>query len=141
MPDEVRRGIIGVGQERGVYARVDAKGMVTDVVVDASCDTDRAKRDLARDQYPDVAVYQDYLTMISSGDVDVIVTTVPHYLHPEMGIAALGSGIHALVDKPAGVYTKQVKELIAAAEATPELTFGIMFNQRMNPLYRRLKEV
>ena len=141
MPDKVRLGIIGLGQQGGMYASVIAKGMVPHMVVGAICDTDPAKRDLAREQYPDVAVYQDYLTMISSGDVDAIVTTVPHYLHPEMGIAALGSGIHALVDKPAGVYTKQVKELIAAAEATPELTFGIMFNQRMNPLYRRLKEV
>src|SRR6476469_5924852 len=141
MPDKVRLGIIGLGQQGGMYASVIAKGMVPHMVVGAICDTDPAKRDLAREQYPDVAVYQDYLTMIGSGDVDAIVTTVPHYLHPEMGIAALRSGIHALVEKPAGVYTKQVKELIAAAEATPELTFGIMFNQRMNPLYRRLKEI
>ena len=35
-------------------------------------------------------------------------TCVPHYLHPEMGIDALRHGIHALVEKPAGVYTKQV---------------------------------
>src|SRR6476469_5056681 len=141
MPDKVRLGIIGLGQQGGMYASVIAKGMVPHMVVGAICDTDPAKRDLAREQYPDVAVYQDYLTMIGSGDVDAIVTTVPHYLHPEMGMAALRSGIHALVEKPAGVYTKQVKELIAAAEATPELTFGIMFNQRMNPLYRRLKEI
>jgi predicted dehydrogenase len=141
MPDKVRLGIIGLGQQGGMYASVIAKGMVPHMFVGAICDTDPAKRDLAREQYPDVAVYQDYLTMNGSGDVDAIVTTVPHYLHPEMGIAAFRSGIHALVDKPAGVYTKQVKALIAAAEATPELTFGIMFNQRMNPLYRRLKEI
>ena len=96
MPDKVRLGIIGLGQQGGMYASVIAKGMVPHMVVGAICDTDPAKRDLAREQYPDVAVYQDYLTMISSGDVDAIVTTVPHYLHPEMGIAALGSGIHAL---------------------------------------------
>ena len=141
MPDKVRLGIIGLGQQGGMYASVMAKGMVPHMVVGAICDTDPAKRDLAREQYPDMAIYEDYRTMINSGDVDAIITTVPHYLHPEMGIGALGSGIHALVDKPAGVYTKQVKALIAAAETKPELTFGIMFNQRMNPLYRRLKEI
>ena len=48
--------------------------------------------------------------------------------------------IHALVEKPAGVYTKQVAELNAYALTKPELSFGIMFNQRNNPLYIRLKE-
>lgn len=58
-----------------------------------------------------------------------------------MGIAALNAGLHALVEKPAGVYTKQVAELNAVAASKPELTFAIMFNQRNNPLYRRLKEI
>ena len=79
--------------------------------------------------------------MLDSGDVDAVVTCVPHYLHPEMGIAALRHGIHALVEKPAGVYTKQVKELNAFAATNPELTFAIMFNQRNNPLYQRIKEI
>ena len=79
--------------------------------------------------------------MLDSGDVDAVITCVPHYLHPEMGIAALRHGIHALVEKPAGVYTKQVSELNAYAATKPELTFAIMFNQRNNPLYRRIKEI
>jgi predicted dehydrogenase len=49
--------------------------------------------------------------------------------------------VHALVEKPAGVYTKQVAELNTFAAEHPELSFGIMFNQRNNPLYIRLKEI
>ena len=49
--------------------------------------------------------------------------------------------MHALVEKPAGVYTKQVKELNEFAATKPELTFGIMFNQRNNPLYIKIKEI
>jgi predicted dehydrogenase len=79
--------------------------------------------------------------MLESGNVDAAVTCVPHFLHPEMGIETLKRNIHALVEKPAGVYTKQVKELNAFAATRPELTFGIMFNQRNNPLYQRLKEI
>jgi predicted dehydrogenase len=45
------------------------------------------------------------------------------------------------VEKPAGVYTKQVVELNAFAASKPHLTFAIMFNQRTNPLYRRVKEI
>ncbi len=31
-----------------------------------------------------------------------------HYLHPEFVIYALEHGLHAISEKPAGVYTKQV---------------------------------
>lgn len=79
--------------------------------------------------------------MVTSGDVDAVVTTVPHYLHPEMGIHALSHGVHALVEKPVGVYTKQARELIDFAATRPELTFGVFFNQRTNPLYQDLREL
>ena len=45
------------------------------------------------------------------------------------------------MEKPAGVYTRQVAELNAYAAAHPELSFAIMFNQRNNPLYQRIKEI
>jgi predicted dehydrogenase len=78
---------------------------------------------------------------MESGNVDAVVTCIPHFLHPQAGMDALSRGLHALVEKPAGVYTKQVAELNAFAASKPELSFGIMFNQRNNPLYTRLKEI
>jgi predicted dehydrogenase len=45
------------------------------------------------------------------------------------------------VEKPAGVYSKQVAELNAVAAAHPQVTFALMFNQRSNPLYMRLKQI
>ena len=141
MSKKVRLGIIGLGQQGGAYAKFIADGMVPNMVIGAIADTDPAKRELATQTYPDVSVYDDYVAMMESGDVDAVVTCVPHFLHPEMGIAILKQGLHALVEKPAGVYTKQVAELNAYAASKPELSFAIMFNQRNNPLYQRLKEI
>ncbi|CAM3630901.1 Gfo/Idh/MocA family protein [Occultella aeris] len=141
MVDKVRLGIIGLGTQGGMYAKMIDEGLVPNMVIGAITDRDPAKREFAQSTYADVPVYEDYLEMLESGDVDAVVTTVPHFLHPEMGIAALSRGIHALVEKPAGVYTKQVKELNEFAATKPELTFGIMFNQRNNPLYQRIKEI
>jgi predicted dehydrogenase len=56
-----------------------------------------------------------------------------------MGIYALEHGVHALIEKPIGVYTKQARELIDVAASKPKLTFGVFFNQRTNPLYQHLK--
>jgi predicted dehydrogenase len=139
-PGQVRLGIIGFGAQGSMYAKFIADGLVPNMVVGAVADTDPERRRQASELY-DVPVHTDYGSLLAAGEVDAVITTVPHYLHPEIGIAALEAGIHALVEKPAGVYTRQVAELNACATAHPELTFGIMFNQRNNPLYRRIKEI
>jgi predicted dehydrogenase len=139
--NKLRLGIIGLGQQGGMYAKFITDGMVPNMVIGAITDTDPAKREIAAETYPGVPLFDDYVAMLDSGAIDAVVTCVPHYLHPEIGIAALKRDIHALVEKPAGVYTKQVKELNEFAASKPELSFGIMFNQRNNPLYKRLKEI
>ena len=141
MSRKVRLGIVGFGAQGSSYAKFIADGLVTNIEVTAIADVDPAKREKIAEQYPDVAVFDDYVTMLASGAVEAVVTTVPHYLHPQMGIQALERGIHVLLEKPAGVYTKQVKELNEFAATKPDLTFAIMFNQRNNPLYRKLKEI
>lgn len=141
MTQKVRLGIIGFGQQGSTYAKFIQDGLVPNTEIGAIADIDLAKRQLASEKYPQTQVFSDGIALMESGLVDAVVTCIPHYLHPAMGIAALSRGIHALVEKPAGVYTKQVKELNEFAETKPELTFGIMFNQRNNPLYQRIKEI
>lgn len=141
MSKKVKLGIIGLGTQGGMYAKFIKDGMVPNMEIGAICDIDVSKKETVDSEYEGVPFYEDYIEMMESGKVDAIITTVPHYLHPEMGIEALKRDIHALVEKPAGVYTKQVKELNEFAASKPELTFGIMFNQRNNPLYKKIKEI
>lgn len=141
MTGKVRLGIIGLGAQGSSYARMISDGLVPDMTIGAIADIDDAALERAAELYPEVPRYTDYTELLTSGAVDAVITTVPHYLHPEMGIAALEAGIHALVEKPAGVYTAQVRKLNAYAASKPELVFGIMFNQRNNPLYQRIKEI
>jgi predicted dehydrogenase len=138
---KVRLGIIGLGAQGSMYAKFIKTGMVPNMEIGAICDPDPSKADLVQNEYPGVPFFTDYLELLDSGEVDAVVTCVPHYLHPEMGINALQRGVHALVEKPAGVYTQQVKELNAFAASKPDLTFAIMFNQRNNPLYTKIKEI
>ncbi|HET6824895.1 MAG TPA: Gfo/Idh/MocA family oxidoreductase [Amnibacterium sp.] len=137
----VRLGIIGFGAQGAMYAGLIDDGRVPGMVLGAIADTDRAKAAVAAERFPDVPFFDDPLVLLDSGEVDAVVTTVPHYLHPEVAMAALARDVHVLVEKPAGVYTKQVVELNAFAASKPHLTFAIMFNQRTNPLYRRVKEI
>ncbi|HBP38862.1 MAG TPA: gfo/Idh/MocA family oxidoreductase, partial [Clostridiales bacterium] len=146
--NQVRFGIIGVGVQGSYYAgfltgnsQIAAVKQPEQALLGALCDIDPAKLAACREKYPDIPVFTDYRALIDSGLVDAVITTVPHYLHPEIAIYALGHGVHALVEKPAGVYAKQVREMNEFAAAHPELTFGIMFNQRTNLLYQKIREI
>ncbi len=145
MVEKVKLGIIGYGAEGGMYANFfktkDARVKSDLVELVAICDNDPAKKDKVAEDFPGMPFFDNYLDLLESGLVNAIVTTVPHYEHVGMGIDALERGIHLLGEKPAGVYTKEVLRLIETAEQNPETTFAIFFNQRTNPLYRRVKEL
>jgi predicted dehydrogenase len=49
--------------------------------------------------------------------------------------------IHVMVEKPASVYTLQAREMMAEADRHPQLKFGMMFNQRTNCIYRKMREL
>lgn len=135
----VRLGIVGHGVQGGTYARAISTGEVEGMVLGAVCDVDESKR--ADAERYGVPFHGTHEAMIASGDVDAVVATLPHYQHPEVVIAALEGGLHALAEKPAAVYAAQVREMNEVAAAHPDLTYAIMFNQRTNPLYRRIKEI
>ncbi len=76
------------------------------------------------------------MKMLDSGLIDAVIVATPHYFHPQYVMAALSRGIHAMSEKPAGVYTKQVREMNEAA-AKANAIFAMMFNQRTDHIYRK----
>ena len=144
MTEKVKLGIIGYGAEGGMYAgffKNNDERLNDNIELAAVCDNDPAKKAKVAEDVPGLPFFDNYLDLLESGIVNAIVTTVPHYDHCVMGIAALERGIHLLGEKPAGVYTKDVERLIETSKKHPETTFAIFFNQRTNPLYRRVKQL
>jgi len=139
--DKVRYGIIGVGNQGSYYASFFQDGKITDGVLTAICDINPVKiENIKKKVSADVAYFDEYKKMLDSGLVDAILIEAPHYDHPEMVMECLGRGIHVICEKPAGVYTKQVREMNEYAEKHSAL-FGMMFNQRTNCIYRKMKEI
>lgn len=139
--DKLRYGLVGVGVQGKTYAKFLTEGKIEHGTLGGLCDIAPEVIEYCKENYPEIPIFTDYKEMIKSGKVDAVITTVPHYLHPEIGIYAIEHKVNALVEKPAGVYTKQVAKLNEVARANKDVAFGIMFNQRMNPLYQKLKEI
>ena len=140
--EKVRFGIIGVGNMGSGHAKSFLEGKVENGVLAAICDLkpEKIEKIKAMAGAENVAVFSDYKEMLASGLIDAVIVAVPHYFHPQMSIDALNAGIHTICEKPAGVYTKQVKEMNAVAEKSDKL-FAIMFNQRTNCTYRKMREM
>src|SRR5699024_12538483 len=107
----IRLGVIGFGAQGGVYAGFVASGQVEGMGLGAICDIDPTARERAGEKHPDVPVFADYLVMLDSGVVDAVVTTVTHYLHPEMTTTAIGKCIRTLTVQPVGVDSKDVQQI------------------------------
>ena len=141
--EKVRYGIIGLGNQGSSYAlNIFVKGLADDAVLTAVCDNNPSKVAGFKEkcENTDITYFDDYIKMLESGLCDAVLVEVPHYQHPEMVMECLKRDIHVICDKPAGVYTKQVKEMNEAAKNSKAL-FAMMFNQRTNCVYRKMKEI
>ncbi len=149
---KVRYGLIGIGAQGGAYAAfltgkasgfpgMPAVECPENCTLGALCDIDPKKEEFCKTAYADYPFFTDWKDMVASGTVDAVITTVPHYLHTEMAIYCLEKGMPVLVEKPAGVYAKSVREMNECAANHPDVAFGIMFNQRTNTLYQKIKEI
>ena len=140
--EKVRFGIIGVGNMGSGHANKFLSGMIDNAVLTAICDLKPEKMEAVKkiEGGENLATFVDYNEMLASGLIDAVIVAVPHYFHPEICIASLNAGINTLCEKPAGVYTKQVKEMNAVAEKSDKL-FTMMFNQRTNCVYRKMHDM
>ena len=136
--EKLRYGIIGMGNQGSYYASLFLGGEVENGALTAVCDTNAAKLERAKSICGDIAYFDDYIKMLESGKIDAVLVETPHYDHPQIVVESLRRGVHTICDKPAGVYTKQVREMNEAAEKY-SARFAMMFNQRTNCLYRKMR--
>ncbi|MCL1842961.1 MAG: Gfo/Idh/MocA family oxidoreductase [Defluviitaleaceae bacterium] len=136
----VKLGIIGCGIMGKGHAESILDGRVAGAELSAVCDIDPAALEWAKERK--IKTYESTGELFASkGVFDAVIIATPHYDHPTIAIEALENNIHVMVEKPAGVFTKAVKEMNAKAAEKPDVVFAIMYNQRTNPIYRKMREM
>ena len=139
--NKVRIGIIGIGNIGSAHGKNIVDEKVKDTVLTAVCDIKKSRRDWAKKNLGEsVAIFDNANEMMKSGLIDGVIVATPHYDHPKLVMEAFDHGLHALCEKPAGVYTKEVRKMNETAEKSG-LVFAMMFNQRTNPLYRKMYDM
>ncbi|MCI7401771.1 MAG: Gfo/Idh/MocA family oxidoreductase [Christensenella sp.] len=139
--EKVRYGIVGIGKQGGRYARLMHKGLDKNAVLTAVCDIAEDRREWAKAKLSGVKVFDNYQDMFKSGEIDAVLIETPHYFHPVILKDAIDANLHVMSDKPAGVYTKAVREAAEYAKQKPELKCALLLNQRTSKVYKAAKEI
>jgi myo-inositol 2-dehydrogenase / D-chiro-inositol 1-dehydrogenase len=136
----IKVGLIGAGS-RGTYTATtvnkNPKAKITAVcdVVDAQMSNAKAKIGA-----PDAKEFKNFQDLLAS-DVDAVMIATPVYLHPEHFEAAVKSGKHIYMEKPAGLDVAGCKRVMKAADGADRkvnITFG--FQQRYGGVYVKAKQ-
>ena len=139
--EKVRFGIVGCGNMGTGHSRHFREGSVTNGVLTAVCDINEKKFAGFKERFGDsIAYFNNAEDMYKSGLCDCVIICTPHYSHTDLAILAMDYNLNCIVEKPAGVYTLQVKEMLARAEKSDKI-LGIMFNQRTNPAFKTMKQM
>lgn len=136
----VKMGVIGMGTMGTAHACHIADGKVEGMTLTVVCDSNEERCRWAKEKFPGVSVYRDAKALFSSGDVDAVLIATPHPSHPSLAVDAFHHGIHVLSEKPEGidVLTADWENKEAAKSG---VVFGIMYNQRTDPLFQKLREM
>lgn len=138
----IRVGLIGAGS-RGTYTAgmvaKDPRAKVTAVCDVVSEQIAKAKQKIG---VPDAKEYSNFQDVLASNDIDAVMIATPVYLHPDHFEAAVKSGKHIYMEKPAGIDVAGCKRVMRAADSakrTQNITFG--FQQRYGGVYVKAKEM
>ncbi len=137
MQGKIRWGIVGPGKIAHKFAKdvaITSDGVLSAV---ASRSLDRAQTFASEYQIPNV--FDSYKALFKSAEVDVVYIATPHNLHKSLALEAMQHGKHVLCEKPLGVNTKEVKELISAAKVNRVFLMEGLWS-RFNPSIQKVKK-
>ncbi len=128
--------VIGVGSMGKNHARVFSELPGTELLAVADSDAALAK---GVGEKHGARAYTDYRQMLKSEQPEAVSVAVPTAMHEEVGMVALESGAHVMIEKPIAATLESGKRLIDMARSSKrQLMIGHIV--RFNPAIQALKQ-
>ena len=139
----IKVGIVGIGSIAENYIEMFSKGLIKEAKLSAlaSRNQDRLNGIIEKYGLSDTALFSTLDEMIEGEEVDALIITTPHTLHPAMAMKALKKNKHIMIEKPVGIRIKEVEELFLKSKKKPHLKVGVMFNNRSSDTYNFVKKI
>lgn len=131
--------LVGYGAGGRIYNAPMVEA-VEGLVVTCILTSDPQKIKLAKQEFPQAKVVQDYDLLLKDTTIDLVIITVPNHLHRETASKALRAGKHVVVEKPFTVTTEDAEELISLAKECNRI-ISVNHNRRWDSDIRTIKKV
>ncbi|MBI9086368.1 MAG: Gfo/Idh/MocA family oxidoreductase [Desulfobacterales bacterium] len=137
-PRPLNVAMIGVGDITDLHypAYVDFDQAVLHTICDAS-ESALARRSA---QWGVKHKATDYRQVLVDPDIDLVEVNLPHHLHKEVVVAALGAGKHVACQKPIATTIADAKAMVTAAEKSRG-SFRVLENFVFYPPYEKAREL
>lgn len=134
--DKIRMALIGAGTMGKVHVRRLLEGLAPSIELTALCDNTLKKDEL----FQGLPFYTSTEELFAQEKLDAVFIATPHYLHADIGVAALEHGLHTLVEKPMAANKEGCERLLAAQKRSGKV-LSVMLSMRTKPVYRKVKEL
>ncbi|MCC3373604.1 Gfo/Idh/MocA family protein [Cohnella sp. REN36] len=132
-------GIIGQGRSgRDIHAQLLAK-LGEYYTIAAVADSMPERQRLAEKEYG-CRAYATWEDMLNGEELDLVVNASPSHQHYPITLALLNRGLHVLCEKPLAKTTREVDDLIEAANRSGK-KLAIFQNSRYQPAYVQIRKV
>lgn len=134
----VRCAIVGLGVQGKKYAKIIYGGEIENMELVGVVARSEKTSEWAEENIPGVKIYADCEQLFNNSiGFDAVIITTPHKSHPEIAMMAFEKGKGVLCDKPSGISVREVEKMNKMSEGYP---FAMMFNNRIQPVYKWIKE-
>ena len=93
-----------------------------------------------QEKYPDVEFVSDYKAVLDRDDVDIVIGTLPHWLHYQAGLDAVEAGKNVFMEKPLALSSAEGRQMIDAALANG-VKLMTAHTQRYYPAVQAMKKL
>ena len=130
--------VLGTGRLGGRYIETVKNTPGAKMIVVAEPRGDAAEK--WKTEHPDVEFVSDYRDILKRGDVQVVVGTLPHWLHKQAAIDAANAGKHIYMEKPMAAWLSEANEMVAAAKKN-NVRLMTAHTQRYYPAVKAMKQI
>ena len=117
--DRVRYGIVGLGSisQEAMMPGVEHTGN-SEITALVTSDPEKASELSSKYDVQRTYTYEQFETLLQSGEIDAIYLGTPNWRHAEFAVPALKAGIHVLLEKPMEVSSEQCEKIIEAQRSS-----------------------
>ena len=136
---KVKVGIVGLGAVSQIL-HLPALSSLDSVEIVAACEKDPLRSERRKKEWGIPVIYEDYEEMYDKTDLDAVFICLPTSFHYEAVKSALEHNLHVFCEKPLGLYSERIYELVTSARERG-LVLMVGYGRILSEGYQKAAEI